>query len=275
MCIPLYISDVTKTCNATVINRASNSNIRYGHCIPFRKQEKESLCDDFYTSGVDYIYVPNTRNNGRYSRLMKDIINFAPILLARLDKCYEPALRIICHFYLPPCGNSTSFELPTSVCEETCMRVQESCGQEWESVLEMFRQNRIALEIEGTAFIDCENTGKHLSPLPHNCVAMEHLCEFCINKFSIMLVFVLYTAIPTLPTNGNEKSPLLLVVAIPVGVIAITIALFTTAIITVLVCVRINRKPQSPVISNPTTLIERYLLELYVAYKPCFGDTQA
>ena len=178
LCIPLYISDVTKTCNATVLNRASNSNIRYGHCIPFRKQEQESLCDNFYTSGVDYIYVPNTRNNGRYSRLMKDIINFAPILLARLDKCYEPALRIICHFYLPPCGNSTSFELPTSVCEETCMRVQESCGQEWESVLEMFRQNRIALEIEGTAFIDCENTGKHLSPLPHNCIAMEHLCEF-------------------------------------------------------------------------------------------------
>ena len=56
------------------------------------------------------------------------------------------------------------------------MRVQESCGQEWESVMEMFS---VALEIEGTAFIDCENTGKHLSPLPHDCVALEHLCEFC------------------------------------------------------------------------------------------------
>ena len=94
------------------------------------------------------------------------------------------------------------------------------------------------------------------------------------NKFSITLVFVLYTAIPTVPTNGNEKSPLLLVVAIPVGVIAIAIALITTAIITVLVCVRVNRKPQSPVISNPTTRIARYN-KLYVAYKPCFDDTQA
>ena len=143
--------------------------------MPFRKHKRDSVCDEFYTSGVDYIYIPKTRTHGRYSRLMRDIIDFGPLLLSSLDRCYNAARRVICHFYLPPCGNSTTFELPTSVCRETCLTVQELCGEEWESVINMFQQNRLALEIEGTTFIDCEDTGKHLNPLPYSCAPMEYL----------------------------------------------------------------------------------------------------
>ena len=178
--------------------RLNHLLFRYGHCIPFRKQEKESLCDDFYTSGVDYIYIPRTRNHGRYSRLMKDIIMFAPILLGSLDKCYEVARSIICHFYLPPCGNSTVFELPKSVCEDTCLQVQEACGEEWQRVLDMFQQNRIALEREGTSFIDCADPGKQLRPLPYNCTSMEHLGE----KFGHLLYpHSLYSLSPPPPLS--------------------------------------------------------------------------
>ena len=110
---------------------------------------------------------------------MSDIITFGPVLLASLDRCYDAARRIICHFYLPPCGNSTLFELPTSVCKETCYTVQDMCGEEWENVVSMFEQNRLSIEPEGTTFIECEDTGKHLNPLPYNCSDLGILCECC------------------------------------------------------------------------------------------------
>ena len=137
--------------------------------MPFRARIQESLCDEFYTSGVDYVYIPNTRNRGRYSRLMSDIVLFGALLLRSLDRCYDVARRVICHFYLPPCGNSTHFAPPTSVCRNTCLTVAEMCGEEWDSVVALFDQNRIALQLDGTTFIDCADPGKHLYPIPYHC----------------------------------------------------------------------------------------------------------
>ena len=100
---------------------------------------------------------------------MSDIIVMGPLLLAGLGRCYDAARRIICHFYLPPCGNSTIFELPTSVCKETCYAVQDMCGEEWENVVSMFEQR--------ATFIECEDTGKHLNPLLYNCSDLGILCD--------------------------------------------------------------------------------------------------
>lgn len=100
---------------------------------------------------------------------MKDIVFFGALLLDGLDRCYDVARQVICHYYLPPCGNSTHFEPPTSVCQETCREVEQLCGEEWENVVALFDQNRIALELDGTTFIDCADPGKQLYPVPHEC----------------------------------------------------------------------------------------------------------
>ena len=144
---------------------------RYGNCVPYRAQEKASPCDDLYTSGVDYVFVPFSRYKGKYSMLMKSIVIFGPQLLSGFDKCYDIAKRVICHFYLPPCGNTTSFETPTSVCEDTCHAVQDACGTQWESVkrfLDIFFGADHSL-----AFIDCDDTGRHLDPISHKCSTMD------------------------------------------------------------------------------------------------------
>ena len=151
-----------------------NFNCRYGHCVPFWKYEKESFCDEFYTPGVDYIYFPNTRIGGQYSEVMQIIVNYIlNLVLDSLEKCHDVARQAICHYYLPPCGNSSVFELPTSVCMETCKILQETCGEEFEIVNATFQQNSIVIEV-GIDFIDCEDPGKPLSPLPYNCTRLEY-----------------------------------------------------------------------------------------------------
>ena len=89
------------------------------------------------------------------------------------SKCVDPFKRVFCHFLLPPCGNSTVFELPTSVCMETCKNVQELCSLEWEEILTYFEENYNFLRPRGLTFINCNNTGEYLNPLPHCCSDMS------------------------------------------------------------------------------------------------------
>ena len=124
--------------------------------MPFRKHETESICDEFYTPGVDYIYVPNTRTHGQYSKVMKYMVSFGFLVLGTLAKCGDVARQAICHFYLPPCGNSSVFELPTSNCRETCQILQETCGEDWEIAIASFQQNPFLIE-EGIDVMDCED----------------------------------------------------------------------------------------------------------------------
>ena len=112
---------------------------------------------------------------------MDDTIFFGPLLLAGLDKCYDVARRMICHFYLPPCGNSTVFELPTSVCKEACHAVESICGEEWDNVSRMFEQEHAALELVGQTFIDCDDPGRHLNPIPYECTDLGITCKYKLN----------------------------------------------------------------------------------------------
>ena len=151
---------------------------RYGNCVPYNAREMPTPCDDFYESGVDYVYIPYERIGGSFSMFMRNIVRFGPQLLASLESCYETARRVICHFYLPPCGNSTHFQPPTSVCGNTCHQLRDLCPTEWDRVVETFEQNRIILEVDGFLFIDCEDTGQYLSPLPYCCSkAGVNACE--------------------------------------------------------------------------------------------------
>ena len=101
----------------------------------------------------------------------RDIIEQAAGLLFALfrDECQDLALRILCHYFLPPCGNSTTFKPPTSVCMETCNYMQETCPNEWNLVLAYFEEVDISARNHGATFINCSDTGQYLNPLPHCC----------------------------------------------------------------------------------------------------------
>ena len=138
-------------------------------------------CNSLFRAGVDYIYIPHTRANGdqhHLSRHMNDTqlaITFIP------ERCRDVTVKLLCNFYLIPCGNSTVFQPPVSVCSEQCFHLRNDlCPNEWVQVLAFFRTRPDLIDL-GLGFIDCNNTGLMLKPLPHCCtdagVTLRKCCQ--------------------------------------------------------------------------------------------------
>ena len=115
------------------------------------------------------MYVPHNRSRGSFSRLIEDSAEYGPVLLSSLNKCYEPARRVLCHFFFPPCGNSTVFKAPSAVCPEQCRLIGQLCPEEWAEVVRKYLLYDFEIAEEGLRLIDCDFPGKHLIPLPHCC----------------------------------------------------------------------------------------------------------
>ena len=147
----------------------SDTWFRYGACVPFYPMDTPTLCDDLYEQGVDYIFVPSSRRDGVYSKLIKDIREYGPFLLEYFKRCYEPVRRMLCHFYLPTCGNATTFKPPSVVCPEFCHKISQLCPDEWANFIRGIASYNFILEVEGLQLIDCNQPGLHLLPLPHCC----------------------------------------------------------------------------------------------------------
>ena len=128
-----------------------------------------SICDDLYEEGVDYVYVPHNRSKGSFSTLIEDSVTHGSNLLSSFNKCYEPARRLLCHFYFPPCGNSTVFKAPTAVCPEQCKVIGQLCPEEWKSLVKKYSTTLDLFSRDGLSLIDCNFPGKYLVPLPHCC----------------------------------------------------------------------------------------------------------
>ena len=79
------------------------------------------------------------------------------------EDCMKEMNRLLCHYYLPPCGNTTHPAPPSSICQEECQMVQDKCKDIWNAaVVDLF-----TLEIKPV--IDCSDTSTILFPVPHCC----------------------------------------------------------------------------------------------------------
>ena len=156
---------------------------RYGSCVPFQPGEFETICDDFYEPGIDYVYVPTNRSGGIFSELIRQTTMYGQLLLVPLQECRDIALRVLCHYYLPPCGKNKQFHAPTAVCSEQCRIISQLCPNEWAMIVEQFEINSVVVERVGLQLIDCDVPGRHLTPLPHCCSVLN----LTIRKSSLLL----------------------------------------------------------------------------------------
>ena len=117
-------------------------------------------CNDVINVGVDSVYIIKslgTQND--ISTILND--NLQNSLFVNHDKdCVDQVFRIICHYFLPPCGTVTNSLPPSSVCQEECSQVQSSCQETWNLAKSTFGSD---------PFIDCEDTADLLSPIPNCC----------------------------------------------------------------------------------------------------------
>ena len=78
------------------------------------------------------------------------------------EDCVKKVFRVLCRYYLPPCGNSTHPVPPSSICQEECQMVQKKCNRTWETVLFVFKDIPLPT-------IQCNDTSRLLFPVPHCC----------------------------------------------------------------------------------------------------------
>lgn len=121
-----------------------------------------------YTQEVTYVYVPFTRVGyleGYLSFFQDTQLTFDLVP----EECVDEARVILCHYFLPPCGNITVFEPPTSVCEDVCEYLRSLCPTEFELVEAYFEQRADLLTQYGLTMINCSDTGEYLNELDHCC----------------------------------------------------------------------------------------------------------
>ena len=121
------------------------------------------MCNGVIIHGVDSVFT-SKRLGGNQSSISSLLNNRTQSLKNFItmynDECVEQVYRVICLYYLPPCGNVTHPLPPPSLCQEECSHVEENCRNTWMEV---------KLAFTGLSFIDCNDTSQLLSPLPHCC----------------------------------------------------------------------------------------------------------
>ena len=73
------------------------------------------------------------------------------------------------HYRFPPCGNSSVFQLPTSVCEDVCKHFRSVCSEVVNDLNVYYTSNAEIFEQMGVRAMNCSNTGDSLDKLEHCC----------------------------------------------------------------------------------------------------------
>ena len=133
----------------------------YGECSLYTS--KTTVCDyNMLNSGIDYVYASfKLGSQTTISHLLSEAVEEVEQLIDNRDQdqCIKQVFRVLCHFYLPPCGNSTHPVPPSSICQEECQIVQEICKKTW----------RFFDVVLGDKSIDCSDTSRLLFPVSHCC----------------------------------------------------------------------------------------------------------
>ena len=106
--------------------------------------------------------------------------NYILMLLFYINR--EPAIRTLCYYFFPPCGNITHFEPPNAVCQDVCFNLaNDICNKEWRQTVEFLMGFEDFLIRNMIQFINCSNPGASLDPLPYCCsdagVVIEAIVE--------------------------------------------------------------------------------------------------
>ena len=81
------------------------------------------------------------------------------------------AIRALCYYYFPPCGNITHFEPPNALCEDSCQLFTEDiCEVEWrETVAAVNAVFSANIERYQLQLLNCSEPESALNNLPVCC----------------------------------------------------------------------------------------------------------
>ena len=134
---------------------------RFGKCEPYSESMK--VCDDIFTVGVDYVFVPRIHGIHSTQEAISKFLSLTALQL-QSSNCRNHVLQIICNYYLSPCGTKSFQVSPYSICPKDCNAVQKNCSVEWNVAQQGLKEYQ---------FIDCTYTSTLLSPLKSCCKRVD------------------------------------------------------------------------------------------------------
>ena len=116
--------------------------------------------------GIDYVYISKGKDPKFYTDLLKVMVEFHEFVRVSFKdyECANTTIRMLCHYYLPPCGNSTHYEPPISVCPVACEALKEKCTI-------FFNAFQRKLMVNTSDRLDCFKSV--IDPLPHICSNLD------------------------------------------------------------------------------------------------------
>ena len=143
----------------------------YGKCSVY--QAYAEVCEGVLRQGVDFVYAKSSLGN---QTVIAEFLNkeIRDIESGDDEDCIKMMYRVLCHYYLPPCGNSTHPAPPSSICQEECRMVQDKCKDTWDTALLLLHIGDIK------PVIDCTDTSKIIFPVPHCCTGAGLGLSYCI-----------------------------------------------------------------------------------------------
>ena len=139
-----------------------SSIIRFGKCKAYTDDVEVYVCNGLLSPGLDRIYLPKSdETQSNIITLLNTKIRKSNRFFATYDKdCVDQVFRVMCHYYLPSCGNMTHLLPPSSICQEECSQVQSQCQKAWQGAEDLLYPH---------PFINCDDTSLLLFPLPNCC----------------------------------------------------------------------------------------------------------
>ena len=147
---------------------------RFRSCEQY--EQASNLCNTYFNE-TDYVYTPNKMTQ---SQIAATLSRIPTTNISATAECRDNVLRIICRKFFVLCGRNGTIYLPTSICQEECSYVRDTCQIFWNQAFEA-----IESELER---VNCETPGSALSPLPTCCtgagVSMPTTSEFTDFKYT-------------------------------------------------------------------------------------------
>ena len=98
---------------------------------------RSSPCDEYFTEGVDLVYIPNSRANGNqsYIRDLVEDLGEGGAIEFLSQSCQVPIVRSICLDIYLPCGRNGIYHAPRVVCPEVCRYLSETlCPTDYQRI---------------------------------------------------------------------------------------------------------------------------------------------
>ena len=122
-------------------------------------ESETDVCDGIVRPDVDYVYASfRLGDQSTIAQLLNENVK-SITTPTHTEYCVREIFRVLCYFYLPPCGNSTHLAPPPSICQEECHTVQRECNTTWNTVFKNL-----------DPILECSDTSMLLFPVPHCCI---------------------------------------------------------------------------------------------------------